>query len=600
MRVCGAAHLASRRRHTVRSSSRCAQSASTTTSSSSSFRSSVCSTSPTASRPRSASSRTRSLRAARSRDRETRSCAVARGAGATSRTDPTECRHDACRSRRHRYRCARGGAWSAQLRGGGAVDVAIAAALAAMCTEPGVVSLMGGAFVNVWHVGQEPVVIDGNVEMPGRGLPRSAFGHGVREVRADYGGGVTMGAGHGSVANSGAVQALSVARDRYGVLPWRHLVEPSARICREGYRVGAAAALYLGIVRDSLFGADPEAHALVTGADGGAIQPGETSTNDDLADILDLLAVQGAPLFTTGAVGRVLVEEMAANGGLITAADLEAYEPVGAAPRPCRVVGDWTVALTRHPPSAVPCSPSCSASSPVVDHTRGSTSSTSSAACSPTVSPCTTGRHDLDADGHALLAAVEHHGLVGLPTSASTAPHLCGRRAGNACAITMSSGYGAGMVVPGTGILLNNALGEPELNRLGFTRSRRARGLPPTWLRPRRAPAPARSRQSARREPTASRPLSCRCSATPCSAGRASRPPSTSLALTCGSCRAGPPRRPRAVRGHQRAVDELGLASSGFPGPHMYFGGVGAAQLGPEGLLAAGDARREAAVGISP
>ena len=48
------------------------------------------------------------------------------------------------------------------------------------------------------------------------------------------------------------------------------------------------------------------------------------------------------------------------------------------------------------------------------------------------------------------------------------------------------------------------------------------------------------------------------------------------------------------------AVEATGLASHGYPGPHMYFGGVGAASLGPDGLVAAGDARREAAVGVSP
>ncbi|MEO5743795.1 MAG: gamma-glutamyltransferase, partial [Terracoccus sp.] len=97
--------------------------------------------------------------------------------------------------------------------GGNAVDAAIAAAITAMSTEPGVVSIMGGAFVNIWPAGHDPVVIDGNVEMPGRGLPDEAFGRGVRQVSTDYGGGVTMGAGHGSVANSGAVQALALARD---------------------------------------------------------------------------------------------------------------------------------------------------------------------------------------------------------------------------------------------------------------------------------------------------------------------------------------------------------------------------------------------------
>ena len=92
--------------------------------------------------------------------------------------------------------------------GGNAVDAAIAASLAAMSTEPGVVSLMGGAFVNVWLAGDDPVVIDGNVEMPGRGLDRSAFGHGVRQVPTDYGGGVTIGAGHAAVANSGSRSPL--------------------------------------------------------------------------------------------------------------------------------------------------------------------------------------------------------------------------------------------------------------------------------------------------------------------------------------------------------------------------------------------------------
>src|SRR6478736_86177 len=157
--------------------------------------------------------------------------------------------------------------------GGTAVDAALAAALAAMSTEPGIVSLMGGAYVNVWPAGQDPVVVDGNVEMPGRGLDASAFGRGVRQVPTTYGGGVTIGAGHRAVANSGAVQALSDARDRFGLVPWRRLVEPSALASREGYRIGAAAALYLAIVRDTLFGQDGEAHALVTGADGGPLEP---------------------------------------------------------------------------------------------------------------------------------------------------------------------------------------------------------------------------------------------------------------------------------------------------------------------------------------
>src|SRR5262245_19881581 len=64
---------------------------------------------------------------------------------------------------------------SAAAAGGNAVDAAIAAIVAAMTTEPGIVSILGGAFVTVWPADGDPEVIDGNVEMPGRGVARERF-----------------------------------------------------------------------------------------------------------------------------------------------------------------------------------------------------------------------------------------------------------------------------------------------------------------------------------------------------------------------------------------------------------------------------------------
>ena len=98
--------------------------------------------------------------------------------------------------------------------GGNAVDAALAAAFVAMATEPGMVSFAGGCYVAVWPADGDPVVVDGNVEMPGRGLPDERFGRGVREVVTTYGGGVTMHAGHGSVATPGIVPAFGVAHER--------------------------------------------------------------------------------------------------------------------------------------------------------------------------------------------------------------------------------------------------------------------------------------------------------------------------------------------------------------------------------------------------
>ncbi len=172
---------------------------------------------------------------------------------------------------------------------------------------------------------------------------------------------------------------------------------------------------------------------------------------------------------------------------------------------------------------------------------------------------------------------------------------------GNACAITMSSGYGAGLCIPGTGILLNNSLGEVELNRHGL------HALPPgTRLASNMAPTTGRTadgRTLAVGSPGADRIT-------------------TALMLVLGQgCLRGADLReaiddPRLhlrlgadgafVVEHERdpeiaaAVSASGLAGHEYPEPHMYFGGVGAAHRTVAGSLeAAGDRRRDAAVGVA-
>ncbi|HEX7186815.1 MAG TPA: gamma-glutamyltransferase, partial [Actinomycetes bacterium] len=92
------------------------------------------------------------------------------------------------------------------VEGGGAVDAAVAATLVTMVTEPGIVSLAGGAYATVWPAGEpDAVTVDGYVAMPGLGRPIDAPDPVAREVRTDYGAGVTMTAGHASVAVPGAL-----------------------------------------------------------------------------------------------------------------------------------------------------------------------------------------------------------------------------------------------------------------------------------------------------------------------------------------------------------------------------------------------------------
>jgi gamma-glutamyltranspeptidase/glutathione hydrolase len=378
--------------------------------------------------------------------------------------------------------------------GGTAVDAAIAAMLVAMCTEPGVVSPLGGGFVAIWPHDGDPEVIDANVEMPGRGLPRERFGAGLVEFSMSYGGGITVYAGPGSVATPGALSGLGLAHERHGRASWREVVAPAATAAREGYPLGAAAASYLAITGDSLFAWDPETAALLLHRGGEPLMAGERIVDPHLAAALDWLGEAGAADLYSGDLARALAADQEERGGLVTADDLAAYQPVVRAPLRLRA-GHWDLAT--NPPPSIGGPVLTVMLGELVRRARvdvGDILEIQRAVLGHRLSAHDFSR-DLEKDGYDLLALVERHGLLGLPTSGSTAHVSVVDAAGTACAITASAGYGSGATVPGTGLMLNNCLGEPELNRLGLHAltpgTRLASNMSPTVGRGARTPSGA-------------------------------------------------------------------------------------------------------------
>ena len=207
---------------------------------------------------------------------------------------------------------------------------------------------------------------------------------------------------------------------------------------------------------------------------------------------------------------------------------------------------------------------------------------------------------DLEADGHALLASVDRHGLAGLPTSASTAHISAVDSDGLACAVTMSSGYGAGVTVAGTGLLLNNALGEPELNRLGLHAlapgTRLASNMAPTVGRSRDGRVLAAGSPGADRITTALMQVLDQLCLQGADLDTAIRAPRMHVRFgTAGAALV----EHEADEAIAAAVTRAGLPGLDHGDLSMYFGGVGVAHLGRDGVLgAAGDPRREAAVGV--
>jgi len=105
--------------------------------------------------------------------------------------------------------------------GGNAVDCALAAALLTINTEPGVCALGGSAFITIWKDGEDPVTVDGNVAIPGKGLAEDERGQGAVEISLDYGGGIETLVGTGSVSVPGTLAAIEDAWETYGSVPSR-------------------------------------------------------------------------------------------------------------------------------------------------------------------------------------------------------------------------------------------------------------------------------------------------------------------------------------------------------------------------------------------
>jgi gamma-glutamyltranspeptidase / glutathione hydrolase len=441
--------------------------------------------------------------------------------------------------------------------GGNAVDAAIAAALVTMVNEVGLVSLSSGGFVTVQPAGgAAPYTVDGWMDMPGRGRE---VGGGTWDVHTEYGGGLDITIGPGSVAAHGSVAALEVAHRRDGRLPWREVVAPAVDVARGGFRLGAASRYYLEYVHDLIFGWDDASRAAVHDHHGELVT--ELVVLPDLVRSLRLIADEGAATLHTGELADLIATDVLDRGGILGPEDLAAYEPVVRESLATRV-GDWTLATT--PPPSVG-GVSVIAMLRLLDgRPRGTWTD-----------------DDLD---H--LVAVQRevlgHGPASLLESGSTAHCSATDSDGRACAVTVSSGYFSGMIARGTGIWLNNTLGEQELNPDGLhTLS------PGTRLLSNMAPTVGRHRDG-----------SVLALGSP-GAGRIATAITQVLAGFVGGLGLQEAIHHPRVHVHDALRPTEVVKRESEEGLTMYYGGVAAALLRPDGrLVAAADPRREGAVRI--
>jgi gamma-glutamyltranspeptidase/glutathione hydrolase len=206
-------------------------------------------------------------------------------------------------------------------RGGTAADAAVAVSLCLGVTEP-FGSGVGGKLAALYYDAgtKETVFVDGMGVAPA-GLPAREFAERSKEARDR---------GYGSACVPGNVAALELLHGVWGKLPWKECVEPAVALARDGYKLPAKQARVFRDGRKTLEG-DEEAMALFY-PDGTAPAGGQVLANPDLAKVLQSLADEGPGVFYRGWIADKIAAAAQAGGGWITKEDLENYRAVTARP----------------------------------------------------------------------------------------------------------------------------------------------------------------------------------------------------------------------------------------------------------------------------
>ncbi len=465
--------------------------------------------------------------------------------------------------------------------GGNAVDATIAALLVDLVVNPGVVSPGAGAFITVESVEGDAVTIDGYCAMPGLGRDRDKPVS-TRAASMEYGGGITTVVGHGSVAVPGVYAAIASTWERFGSLPWRRLFDGALAVAADGYPVPEASAYYFQYSHLDAYGWQDESYRALHDEQGSIRS---VIKHDHLAETLERIGDLGAGDFYRGETARRIVSEMEAGKGMITERDLAEYEAIDREPIHVRV-GDWAIAT--NPAPAVG-----GAAMAAMVRIAETLSAWDSVEKMAEIQAAVLGYRnsmpalDLEAEVAEFLDR-SATGLHALRTSPSTIQLSAVGSDGLAISITASGGYGSGLIVPGTGMWMNNCVGEVELSPRGLFSvepgERLLSNMAPTVAKGPRGEVVAIGSPGASRITTAIMQVLGRLTARNESLESAIESPRFHIDVDAGD--------PMFV--HEPGIEPPGgYPSRSFESLNMYFGGVQAAhRLGDGTLEAVADSRR--------
>jgi gamma-glutamyltranspeptidase/glutathione hydrolase len=312
--------------------------------------------------------------------------------------------------------------------GGSAADAAVAACLASCVAETVMTGLLGGGHGIVYDA-ESGVMrnLDFFVAVPGLGADRREVE--LLELDVPFGTElVHYAVGIASCGVPGVLAGLEALHRDHGRLPWVRLVEPALCLARDGSDFPEAHASCLAMLAAVM---TMNEGRRIYSPRGRLLEAGARLEQPGLVRALELLADEGPRSAYEGSLATALLGLMEARGGLVTAADLEAY---GA-----RWSGAVELAYTG-----------------TRLFTRGGLAP---------LGETLAGLPRLRGLSAVERARILAHSLEGAGTEGHTTNLVVTDAEGNACVLTTSLGLGSGDFLPGLDVHLNSMLGESDLIR---------------------------------------------------------------------------------------------------------------------------------------
>jgi gamma-glutamyltranspeptidase/glutathione hydrolase len=364
--------------------------------------------------------------------------------------------------------------------GGNAIDAAVGAVLTSFVTESPLTGMGAGGFMLV-HAPPRNALLDFFVEVPGRTISGRRSELVPIPVYFSPESPQVFNVGAASCGVPGTAAGLAEALGRYGSFPLGELAREPARLAREGVPVNAEQA-YIFRILEPILCHEPEGRS-VYAPDGRILSEGDTFRFEELGEALERYGAEGPEPFYSGELAERISSWVLERGGTLGPDDLAAYRPE--LREPVRAHYRGREVLTNPPPSS---------GGLLIAFALALLDRAGAAGVADVVAAMEEAQvarteaffNGLYEDGYArrflsearLEKAAERVRAGQRPPDPPVEPpgdrlgsttHITAVDAEGRCAaVTCSNGTGSGVIVPGTGIHVNNMLGEEDLNPLGF------------------------------------------------------------------------------------------------------------------------------------